>query len=142
MRWSQVDEMSCPVAQGLSVIGDAWTLLIIRDCFKGYSRFEDFQTQTKASRAILSSRLSRLVAEGILQRRSYRDHPPRYEYFLTERGRALLPVLMTLSEWAQSQLGAPPPNMKRIHSHCGHEFEPVVRCSECGEDIGDDVTYE
>ena len=141
MRWSQVDETSCPVAQGLSVIGDAWTLLIIRDCFKGFTRFEDFQSQTKASRATLSSRLARLVEDGILEKRPYQDNPLRSEYVLTSKGKALLPVLMTLSDWAQTELGAPPPNMKRVHTSCGHEFQPVLHCSECGEEVGQDVSY-
>lgn len=141
MRWSDVDEMACPVARGLSVIGDAWTLLIIRDCFKGFTRFEDFQNQTKASRATLSSRLARLVDDGILEKRPYQDNPPRSEYFLTAKGEALLPVIMTLSDWAQTELGAPGPNVKRVHSTCGHEFRPVVHCSECGDAVGSDVSY-
>ncbi|MAP94915.1 MAG: transcriptional regulator [Ponticaulis sp.] len=141
MRWSEVDEVACPIAQGLSVIGDAWTLLIIRDCFKGYSRFEDFQSQTKASRATLSARLSRLVDDGILEKRPYQEHPPRHEYFLTERGKSLLPVLMTLSDWAQTQLGAPSPPQPRVHTSCGHTFKPVVHCSECGEPVENNVTF-
>ena len=120
MRWSEIDTVPCPIAQGLAVLGDAWTLLIIRDCFHGYSKFEDFQRRTRASRAMLSSRLASLTDYGILVRSQYQDNPPRYDYHLTPRGKALRPVMMTLAHWAESQaLSDRTPVNKRRHKSCG-----------------------
>ena len=143
MRWTEVEAVPCPIARGMSVIGDAWTLLIVRDCFMGFSRFEEFQNRTKASRATLSTRLARLVSDEILERRPYQTQPTRYSYHLTQRGRALQPVMITLAHWAQTELDGELPPSKRRHTGCSHRFEPVMHCSKCGEPVGDDdVRYE
>jgi DNA-binding HxlR family transcriptional regulator len=133
MRWSKIDEIPCPVAQAMSVIGDAWTTLILRDALRGAKRFDDFLNGTRASRAILSDRLAHLVEHDVFEKVQYEVHPPRYEYRLTARGEGLRPVLMVLADWAETHLPAKTYRWGRRHTDCGHRFRPVVACSECGE---------
>lgn len=135
MRWSEIDAIPCPVAQAMSVIGDAWTTLILRDAIRGLKRFDEFQQSTRASRAILSDRLAHLVEHGVFEKVQYEAHPPRYEYRLTKRGEALRPVLIVLSDWAEHHLPNKTHNWNRRHKDCGHRFRPVVSCSDCGEPI-------
>jgi DNA-binding HxlR family transcriptional regulator len=135
VRWSDIDAIPCPVAQAMSVIGDAWTTLILRDALRGTTKFDDFQRSTRASRAILSERLSRLVEHGVMERRLYEAHPPRHEYRLTDKGRALQPVLMSLAHWSETHLPKPTRSTGRRHTTCGHSFTPVYTCSECGEEV-------
>jgi DNA-binding HxlR family transcriptional regulator len=143
MRWSEIEAIPCPVAQAMAVIGDSWTILILRDCFRGASKFDEFQRATGASRAIISDRLARLVEHGVMERIAYEKHPPRYDYRLTARGRALGPVMITLSNWAETHLPKPTRPTGRRHTVCGHNFKPVVHCSECGEALGPgEVTYD
>jgi DNA-binding HxlR family transcriptional regulator len=144
MRWSEIDRIPCPVAQTMSVIGDAWTTLILRDAIlRGAKRFDEFQASTRASRAILSDRLSHLVECGVFKRVRYEAHPPRYEYRLTPRGEALKPVLMMLADWAEDHLPAKVHRWGRRHTECGHRFRSVIACSECGEAIKPGtVTYD
>lgn len=138
MRWSEIDTVPCPVAQAMSVIGDTWTILILRDALRGASKFDEFQRATGASRAIVADRLAHLVEHGVFKREKYEDHPPRYAYRLTPRGRALQPVLMMLAHWSETQLGKSPSGKPlrlsgRRHTTCGHSFTPVITCSHCGE---------
>lgn len=143
MRWSDIDAIPCPVAQAMSVIGDAWTMLILRDALRGAKRFDDFLKGTQASRAILSERLAHLVEHDVFEKVQYAAHPPRYEYRLTARGEALRPVIMVLADWAEAHLPAKVARWGRRHADCGHNFRPVVSCSECGEAIEPDaVTYD
>lgn len=104
MKWSELDENWCPVARTLNLVGDRWTLLILRDCFLGYSKFEAFAENTGATRHILSSRLKRLTEAGILERKLYCDRPKRYEYVLTEKGREFGPALLAFRDWGRKHL--------------------------------------
>ena len=144
MRWSDIDAIPCPVAQTMSVIGDAWSTLILRDAIlRGVTRFDEFQASIRASRAVLSERLSHLVERGVFERVRYQAHPPRYEYHLTRRGEALKPVLMMMTDWAETHLPAKVHRWGRRHRDCGHRFRPVIACSECGEPIKPGaVTYD
>ena len=143
MRWSEIDTIPCPVAQAMSVIGDAWTILIVRDALRGSTKFEEFQRSTHASRAVVADRLARLVDHGVMDRTQYEAHPPRYEYRLTSRGRALQPVLMVMSHWSETQLPKPTRSTGRRHTTCGHAFKPVVTCSACGEAVTHEtITYD
>ncbi|MCK4079793.1 helix-turn-helix transcriptional regulator [Acinetobacter radioresistens] len=99
MKWSETQQQNCPVAQTLAMIGDRWTLLIIRDAFLGLSRFEQFQKSLGITRHVLAERLKRLVEEGILEKQSYIDRQQRFEYVLTGKGRDLKPILMAIVEW-------------------------------------------
>lgn len=98
MRRKSFAGMLCPIARSLNVVGEWWTLLIVRDALDGARRFEDFRA-TGIADNILSTRLDLLVREGILERRAYQEHPPRYEYLLTEKGRDLLPIIVALGVW-------------------------------------------
>ena len=99
MRWQQIDTMTCSVARTLSVIGDRWTLLIIRDVLLGIRRFDAIQQDLQVTPHRLSDRLSKLVHDGVLKRVVYEKHPRRFEYQLTEKGFDLYPLIATMTEW-------------------------------------------
>lgn len=137
MKWSDLPEAHCSVARSVAVIGDRWTLMILRDCFLGVRRFEAFEQRLQISRSIIADRLKRLVDEGVLARTAYQDKPRRHEYRLTDKGLALHPVIMAIVHWGDVYCAddkGPP----LIHTHrgCGHDFAPVTVCSECGEPLG------
>ena len=100
-KWDDLCEDWCPVARAMSVIGDRWTLLIVRDCFLGKSRFDQFQSSLGITRHLLSDRLKRLVAQGVLEKNPYQMRPPRYDYRLTEKGRDFAPALVGLKDWGK-----------------------------------------
>ena len=104
MKWEEIDQQVCSVARALSILGERWTLLIIRDAFRGTRRFDAFQRSLGVTRHRLSERLRKLVDEGVLTRVAYMERPVRYEYRLTRKGLALYPVLMTLSQWGDDWL--------------------------------------
>lgn len=134
MKWDDIGGMTCSIARTLSVIGDRWTLMIIRNAFLGTRRFDDFHAGLGMTRHVLADRLDRLVTAGVLRKEAYQERPPRYEYRLTEQGRDLYPVLLALTGWGDKWLdggkGAP---VIYHHKPCGHITRPVMACSECGE---------
>lgn len=140
MKWQDVGEMNCSVARTLSVIGDRWTMLIIRNAFLGTRRFADFQSQLGMTKHLLSDRLKRLVEKGVFKKEAYQHG--RYEYRFTAMGRALHPVLLAMTAWGDSWLdegkGAP---LRYVHQGCGNTMTPTMNCSECGEPVtAHDVT--
>jgi DNA-binding HxlR family transcriptional regulator len=136
MKWSNLSEEPCSVARSVAVIGDRWTLMLLRDCFLGVRRFEDFERRLGISRSIVADRLAKLVDEGVLSRVAYQERPLRYEYRLTEKGLALHPVIMAIVHWGDTwYAGADGPPMLHRHRSCGRDFHPVMTCSECGEPI-------
>lgn len=136
MRWEELQEETCSVARTLSVIGDRWTLMILRDAFLRVRRFEDFQKKLGISRHRLSERLKKLVAQGVLKKKEYQSNPRRYEYRLTEKGLDLYPVIMMMVRWGDKWMddgeGAP---MIYKHQGCGEYFAPEISCSECHEPL-------
>lgn len=96
----------CPVARTLQLVGQWWTVLIVRDAFRGLTRFDQFRRSLDISPAILAKRLQALVDAGLMERRRYSDHPPRDEYLLTPSGQALRPVIKALREWGESHFGS------------------------------------
>lgn len=102
MKWSDLSEDMCPVARTMSVIGDRWTVLILRDCFLGVTRFEAFQRSLGITRHVLADRLARLVEEGVLTKERYSGHSARFDYKLTETGEALRPAMRALADWGRS----------------------------------------
>lgn len=106
MKWSNLETASCPIARSLSVVGDRWTLLILRDCFVGKTRFEAFQQSLGLTRHVLAERLTRLVASGVLRREAYAKG--RYDYKLTPQGKALAPVLSALFDWGAAHIDRAP----------------------------------
>jgi DNA-binding HxlR family transcriptional regulator len=124
------------VARTLSVIGDRWTLLVLRDAFLGVRRFEQFQRDLGTTRHILSDRLSKLVDHGILQRLRYQQKPDRYEYRLTGKGLDLQPVLLALAGWGDHWMaGETGPPVVYVHRTCGQQIAPALTCPDCGEAI-------
>ena len=111
--------MSCSVAQCLDVVGEWWSLLIIRDAMMGVRRFDDFQARLGISRNILTQRLNYLVGKGILARVPYSDHPPRAEYRLTDRGRDLWPVITAMRQWGDTWAAPDGPPLMIRHKSCG-----------------------
>jgi DNA-binding HxlR family transcriptional regulator len=136
MRWGELGSERCSVARTVAVLGDRWTLLILRDCFLRIRRFDDFEARLGITRHILADRLRKLVDADILTKVPYNDRPVRYEYRLTPKGLDLYPVLLSLVHWGDihtaGKAGRP-----LLHQHlaCGHTFDPVMTCSECGEAI-------
>ncbi|RYE55419.1 MAG: transcriptional regulator [Sphingobacteriales bacterium] len=136
MKWQEVGEQPCSIARALSVVGDRWTMLIMRNAFLGIRRFDDFQVNLGVTRHLLSDRLKRLVEEDILTKVPYQDRQQRFEYRLTEKGRELYPVILSLvkwgDKWMDQGLGAP---LNYIHQSCGKSFVPLLVCSECHEEV-------
>ncbi|NUP48741.1 MAG: redoxin domain-containing protein [Catenulispora sp.] len=99
MKYTGIGDSDCSIAQALDVVGDWWTLLVVRDVAGGFNRFSDLAGELGVSRKVLAERLALLVDRGVLERRQYSERPPRFEYHLTEAGRGLLPVLVALQNW-------------------------------------------
>jgi DNA-binding HxlR family transcriptional regulator len=135
VRRTSFEDMNCSVAQCLEVVGEWWSLLIVRDAFLGVCRFDDFQARLGISRNILNARLTRLVDEGVLERVPYRDNPPRWEYRLTEKGRDLWHVLTAMRQWGDRWAAPNGPPLQVRHETCGHAVEGVLVCSHCGEEL-------
>jgi DNA-binding HxlR family transcriptional regulator len=127
---------ACSVASTLQVIGERWTMHILREAFLGVRRFDDFRRNIGVARNILSDRLNTLVAEGILRRELYSEHPPRYEYRLTRKGIDLHGILIALmtwgNRWAPNDDG---PALLLRHKDCGGVIEPVLACPDCGAPV-------
>ena len=128
--------MHCSVAQSLEVVGEWWSLLIVRDAFLGVTRFDDFQERLGISRNILNQRLSHLVYTGVLVRVPYSEHPPRHDYRLTDKGRDLWPVLTTMRQWGDRHAAPDGPPLELIHEGCGEVSAARMTCSTCGKPIG------
>ena len=106
MKYTRIGDTDCSIAQALDVVGDWWTLLVVRDVAGGFTRFSDLAAELGVSRKVLTERLVMLVERGVLERHQYSDRPPRFEYHLTDAGRGLLPVLIALQNWgAQHVMG-------------------------------------
>jgi DNA-binding HxlR family transcriptional regulator len=129
-------DMHCSVAQCLEVVGEWWSMLILRDAFLGVSRFDRFQERLGISRNVLNQRLNHLVEAGVLAKVLYSDHPPRYDYRLTEKGRDLWPVLTAMRQWGDRYAAPEGPPLEVVHRACGHVAEAVMTCSVCGAPVG------
>lgn len=136
MRKASFADMHCSVAQSLEIVGEWWTLLILRDALLGVRRFDDFVEHLGISRNILSDRLDKLVAAGIMDRRPYDAARGRYDYVLTAKGRDLWPVLVALRQWGDRWIYGPGNEPLVLeHVDCGHITTARVTCSECGEPL-------
>lgn len=133
MRHANLAALPCPVARTLDLVGEWWTLLIVRDAVLGARRFEDFKA-TGIADNILSARLSKLTRAGILKRRRYQTRPDRYEYVLTEKGQALAPVVLALRSWGK-RFTKGPDRSQIIHKDCGGNLEPAVHCTKCDRPV-------
>jgi DNA-binding HxlR family transcriptional regulator len=125
--------MDCSVAQCLEVVGEWWSMLIVRDTFMGVTRFEEFQRRLGISRNILRSRLTSLVEAGVLVRVAYSEHPLRYDYRLTQKGRDLWPVLTAMRQWGDAYAAPAGPPIELVHQGCGEVTHAELTCAWCGE---------
>lgn len=126
----------CSVARTLDVVGDKWSLLVLRDAFYGVRRFEDFARDLGVARNVLADRLGRLVDAGVLERYQYEDRPPRSEYRLTAKGRDLFPVILTMLHWGdvwEADDGGEP--VELVHEGCGTATHAVAVCARCAEGL-------
>jgi DNA-binding HxlR family transcriptional regulator len=127
----------CSIASTLEVVGERWSLLIVRDVMTGRRRFDSLQKGLGIARNVLANRLGRLVEEDILERRAYQESPPRCEYFLTEKGLDLWPALVALQGWGDRHSPPSPdgPPMLIVHKECGGRVSDRGICSECGQTL-------
>jgi DNA-binding HxlR family transcriptional regulator len=135
-RTADYSQQRCAIAATLEVVGDPWTLLILRDAFGGVKRFEQWQERLGVARNVLAARLKSLVAHGVMETQLYSEHPPRKEYLLTPKGRALRAVLLTMADWGEAHVygeGKGP----FAFAHNGHPYRPKLVCATCGEVPGD-----
>lgn len=134
MARRSLTHLECSVANTVEIVNDSWTVLILRDAFLGIRRFDQFVDSLGIARNTLTSRLEALVETGMMEPIPYQDNPPRYEYHLTEKGKDIFDVLMTM--WAYGERWNPPgdPDHQRVyHLGCGQEAIAVAHCSSCGE---------
>jgi DNA-binding HxlR family transcriptional regulator len=133
MRRKSFEDMRCSVAQCLEVVGEWWTMLIVRDAFFGVTRFDDFQARLGIARNVLTQRLDHLVQAEVLRRVPYQEHPARYEYRLTEKGRDLWPVLTAMRQWGDAWAAPHGPPVELVHEACGQVATAELTCSGCGQ---------
>ena len=134
MRHADLGEVYCSVARTTAVIGDRWTMMVIREAFRGTRRFDVFQRRLAVGRNVLSNRLQRLTDEGIFERVRYQETPERHEYRLTPKGEDLYPLLLALMRWGDRHKVDEPP-VRLVHAACGHVAAPEMRCAHCGEPV-------
>lgn len=133
-RTADYTNQRCSIAATLEVVGDPWTLLILRDAFVGVNRFEQWQERLGVARNVLAARLKTLVAHGVMEARRYSERPPRQEYVLTQKGLDLSPVLLTMAEWGDQHVyGVGKGAVHFVHKTCGCDFHPRMACEACGE---------
>ena len=129
------DNLNCSVARTLEVVGERWTMLVLRDAFAGVRRFDDFQRDLGIARNVLQTRLSRLVDEGILERVPYQERPVRHEYRLTEKGLDLWPILIAMLAWGDKYAAAAGPPLRLVHRDCGGRVNDRRMCERCGAEL-------
>ena len=126
-------DQACPVAKTLEVVGDRWTLLMVRDLLRGARRFQDFQTSLKGiAPTVLSDRLKLMEDHGLVTRRFYSDHPPRAEYTLTAKGKELGSIVGALAAWGCRHMH---PQTALVHTDCGHAVQMGYYCPHCDERV-------
>jgi len=126
MQRKSFDAMTCPIARGLDRVGEWWSILILRDAFAGITRFDDFQASLGIAPTMLTRRLKTLVANGLLERRRYNDHPPRDEYVLTARGADFGPVLIAMLAWGNRHFAPEGETILIVDSRTRRPAEPIL----------------
>lgn len=127
---------TCSIAGALEVVGERWSLLIVRNLFLGLRRFDQIQANLGIARNVLQARLERLIEQGVVERRLYQERPPRYEYRLTEKGIDLWPVVTSLMQWGDRH--TPPPGGPAVvieHRGCGGRVDEHRICQKCGKPL-------
>ncbi|RLK59760.1 winged helix-turn-helix transcriptional regulator [Actinokineospora cianjurensis] len=134
MRRTSFAQWPCSIARAMDLLGDQWTLLVLRETYLGVRRFDRIQAELGIARNTLTERLDRLVGAGLLHRERYQERPVRYEYVLTDMGRDFWPALAAIMHWGERWLVEDRPVRLR-HRTCGHETHAVVTCASCGDPL-------
>jgi len=134
-RTANYSRQVCGIAGALEIVGDPWTILILREALRGVRRFEQWQERLGVARNVLAARLKALVGHGILETRRYSEHPPRHEYMLTSKGLELTPVLVTLGDWGNRHVYGGKGPARFVHERCGQPAKAVITCQHCGEGL-------
>ena len=144
MKRTSFAEADCPIARSLDVVGEWWTLLIIRNIFYGIRRFDALLNYLEISRNVLTDRLQTLVENDLLEKKLYQENPPRFEYHLTEKGEGLYPILIAYWSWGDKWLPKEKTaKIKMRHETCGETMTPTLVCSHCQESLSpQDVQYQ
>lgn len=132
MQRKSFGNMQCPIARSLERVGEWWSILILRDAFYGFTRFDEFEKSLGIAPNMLTRRLGSLVEEGLLEKRQYSERPPRYEYVLTERGRDFRPVLLALLAWGNKHFAPEGKSVVLVNKQTGVEAEPVLMDGNTG----------
>ena len=135
MRRKTLDNMQCPIARSLERVGEWWSILILRDAFKGKTRFDEFQKSLGIAPNMLTRRLDTLVESGLLERRRYSEKPPRHEYVLTPRGHDFRPVLWTLMTWGNKHFPPEGRTVVLVDAETGEQVDPVMMDTRTGRVI-------
>ncbi len=137
MRRTRFDDWDCSIARTVDMLGDWWTPMVVRSAFLGARRFDDFLTALGIPRNVLTERLRTLVDRGVLEKRLYNEHPPRYEYRLTEKGVALYPIIVSMLKWGDEWLdwGEDGPPIKLVDRETGEDVDPVLVDRRTGEPL-------
>lgn len=142
MPRQSLSDIACSIARTTDLIGERWTLLVLRDLFAGLSRFEDLRRDLGIATNVLTDRLNTLERGGLIARRRYQTKPPRDEYTLTEKGRDLYPVITTIVAWGDKWLAdADGPPAVIMHSDCGRAATAVVVCDNCSQPLNSENSY-
>lgn len=130
-RSADYSKQKCAIAATLDIVGEPWTLLILRDSLRGLSRFEQWQDSLGLARNVLAARLKSLIKNGIFEARVYCERPRRHEYLMTEKGYELRPIILHMMDWGERHVyGEQQAETELVHI-CGQRFKPVVHCAHC-----------
>jgi DNA-binding HxlR family transcriptional regulator len=130
------DRENCSAARALELVGERWSLLIVRDAlFRGRTRFADFQRSLGVATNVLATRLDAFVAAGLMERRTYSSHEDHYQYLLTDKGRDLAPVVIALTEWGDRWAAPNGPPIEYRHQGCGGAVTSTLTCARCGQQV-------
>ena len=132
-----VSETLCPISRAEAIVGDRWTVLVLRELFMGSHRFDDIQAQTGATPQMVAARLKSMEADGLVERRAYSERPKRYEYHLTEKGDAFYSVVLALRAWGETWCKSPEEGLAVVYTHrsCGEPAGLGPMCAHCGQPL-------
>lgn len=125
----------CPISRAEAIVGDRWTVLVLRELIMGSHRYDEIQAQTGGTPQMVAARLKSLEADGLVERRLYNERPPRYEYHLTEKGQAFYSVVLALRAWGETWCKSPEEGLAVVYTHktCGELAGLGPLCQHCGE---------
>ncbi|WP_454840127.1 winged helix-turn-helix transcriptional regulator [Pseudomonas hormoni] len=132
---TSVPDTLCPISRAEAIVGDRWTVLVLRELIMGSHRYDEIQAQTGGTPQMVAARLKSLEADGLVERRLYNERPPRYEYHLTEKGQAFYSVILALRAWGETWCKSPEEGLAVVYTHktCGEPAGLGPLCQHCGE---------